>query len=239
MVERWCVVLAGGLGTRLRELTHGLVPKVLAPVNGEPFLAHKLRSLAEMQITHVLLLVGELGHLVEDFVKNFRIDGLTISCLADGPILLGTGGAVTRAKPLLPQLFWVTYGDSLMYAELAAAEQRAEALQLDTIATVYRNRDTLQRSNMAVEGDILARYSKTESDSRFEWIDLGLLRFNASAFDAVSIDRPTELSEILAPLVARRQVLAWPESRRFWDINTPEALRATEVWLQERTNRQE
>ncbi|NBQ39669.1 MAG: ribose-phosphate diphosphokinase [Alphaproteobacteria bacterium] len=53
-----------------------------------------------------------------------------------------SGGAVARARPLLPPLFWVTYGDSLMYAELAAAEQRAEALQLDTIATVYRNRNT-------------------------------------------------------------------------------------------------
>lgn len=239
MVERWCVVLAGGLGTRLRELTQGLVPKVLAPVNGEPFLTHKLRSLAEMQITHVVLLVGELGHLVEDFANNCRIDGLTISCLADGPVLLGTGGAVARARPLLPPLFWVTYGDSLMYAELAAAEQRAEALQLDTIATVYRNRNALQRSNMAVEGDILVRYSKIESDPRFEWIDLGLLRFNASAFDGVPADHQVELSEILAPLVARQQVLAWPESRRFWDINTPEALRATEVWLQERANRQE
>jgi len=44
--RKTCVVLAGGLGLRLRQLTNGLVPKVLAPVNGEPFLAHKLRSLA-------------------------------------------------------------------------------------------------------------------------------------------------------------------------------------------------
>jgi len=234
MDERTCVVLAGGLGLRLREVTGGLLPKVLAPVNGEPFLAHKLRSLADMGVKNVVLLTGELGDQVETYIRG-RDFGLRVSCLADGPSLLGTGGAIARAIPQLPRRFWVTYGDSLMTTDLAAAERRREEAGLAAIVTVFRHRDQLQPSNMAVEGELLVRYSKSERDHRFEWIDLGLLNFSADVFRSIPTDRATDLVEVLMPLIEQRLVLAWSESRRFWDIGTPDALRATEQWLHQRS----
>jgi len=232
--RRTCVVLAGGLGVRLRALTNGLVPKVLAPVNGEPFLAHKLHSLAEMGVTDVVLLTGELGEQVEHYVSAQSFAGLRVSCVPDGPTLLGTGGAIARAASSLPDEFWVTYGDSLMSTNLAEAETRRAALSLDAIITVFKNDNQLQPSNICVEGDILTAYSKSKQDERFCWIDLGLLYFQRSAFDTVSTQHPTDLVDVLAPLVAARRVLAWHEKARFWDIGTPQALRDTEEWLHKR-----
>ena len=232
--RKTCVVLAGGLGLRLRQLTNGLVPKVLAPVNGEPFLAHKLRSLAAMGVTDVVLLTGELGEQVEQYVSVQSFGGMRVSCVPDGPTLLGTGGAIARAASSLPPGFWVTYGDSLMSTDLAAAEARRDALNLDAIVTVFQNDNQLQRSNMCVVGDLLTEYSKSKQDERFRWIDLGLLYFQRSAFETVSTQHPTDLVEVLAPLVAARRVLAWLEATRFWDIGTPQALRDTEQWLHKR-----
>lgn len=232
MQTRTCVVLAGGLGLRLREFTGGLVPKVLAPVNGEPFLAHKLRSLETMGVGRVVLLIGELGEQVETFVDQYPTK-LEIKCVADGPSLLGTGGAITQALSHLPDRFWITYGDSLMRTDLTRAEERMESLGLDAIVTVYHNNNRLQPSNMSVERELLVGYSKSQVDGAFEWIDLGLLNFDARAFLPFADARPADLVDVLVPLIASRRVLAWAESERFFDIGTPEALRSTEEWLRQ------
>jgi len=233
MKQRTCVVLAGGLGMRLREFTGGLVPKVLAPVNGEPFLAHKLRSLEAMGVTRAVLLIGELGEQVEEFVRR-HMTTLKVDCVADGPSLLGTGGSIARALSKLPERFWVTYGDSLMWTDLEVAERRREELSLDAVVTVYHNQNQLQPSNMLVEDELLVRYSKTARDERFQWIDLGLLNFAAAAFTPFSNGNSVDLVDVLAPLVAKRRVLAWSESGRFFDIGTPESLLATQEWLRQR-----
>lgn len=230
--QRTCVVLAGGRGLRLRRLTNGLVPKVLAPVNGVPFLAHKLRSLAEMGVTDVLILIGELGEQIELFVSQHSFAGLHVSCLSDGPILLGTGGAIARALPSLPDQFWVTYGDSIMTTNLAAAESRLESLHLDAVMTVYKNESDIEPSNVVVNNDLVTQYSKLNHDDQFKWIDLGLLLFPRFAFGGVVPGRPTDLAEVIQPIIANRRVLAWSESSRFWDIGTPDSLHATERWLQ-------
>jgi len=229
--QRTCVVLAGGLGLRIRTLTNGLVPKVLVPVNGVPFLEHKLRSLAEMGITDALILTGELGDQVELFVSRHRFSGLHVSCLPDGPTLLGTGGAIARATPSLPNQFWITYGDSLMTTDLAAAESRLTSLQLDAVMTVYKNESDIEPSNVVVSGDLVTEYSKRNHTGQANWIDLGLLFVSQQAFRGAGAGHPVDLAEILQPLIVNRRVLAWSEKSRFWDIGTPEALHATEAWL--------
>jgi NDP-sugar pyrophosphorylase family protein len=99
-MSRHCVVLAGGLGTRIREITDGKIPKVLVPVLGEPFLKWKLESLQSMGVTDVTLLVGELGNLIEDYVWHHYPTGLSIQCFHDGPSLLGTAGSIRQVLHL-------------------------------------------------------------------------------------------------------------------------------------------
>jgi NDP-sugar pyrophosphorylase family protein len=121
-----------------------------------------------------------------------------------------------------------------MWTDLAAAERRRAELSLEAIVTVYRNQNQLQPSNMLVEDELLVRYSKTAHDERFQWIDLGLLNFAAEAFEPFLNGESVDLVDVLAPLVAKRRVLAWSESRRFFDIGTPESLVSTQEWLRQR-----
>jgi NDP-sugar pyrophosphorylase family protein len=93
-------ILAGGLATRLRPLTEN-VPKALLLVNGEPFIAHQLRLLAADGIEHVVLCVGYLGELIQEFVGDGTRFGVTVEFSFDGPMLLGTAGAVKLALPRL------------------------------------------------------------------------------------------------------------------------------------------
>jgi ADP-glucose pyrophosphorylase len=89
-------ILAGGLATRLRPLTE-VIPKALVDVAGKPFIVRQLSYLREQGISHVVLCVGYLGHMLKDVVGNGENFGLNVSYSEDGSTLLGTGGALSKA----------------------------------------------------------------------------------------------------------------------------------------------
>lgn len=228
MKPRHAVVLAGGLGTRIREVTNGTIPKVLVPVLGRPFLQYKLEGLRAMGVDEVTVLVGELGHMIDDFVAGLDIPGLRCSTLHDGPVLLGTAGAIARALPRLPDSFWVTYGDSHVVTDLAAAETSMRERGVSAVMAVLHNRDQLEPSNATVKDGLITDYRKGAPPGTFEWIDYGLLYLSRECFSDLSTSDPTDLYEVLTTLISREQVLAHEATERFWDVGTPEALLETE-----------
>ena len=99
-------ILAGGLATRLRPVTER-IPKALIEVAGRPFVEHQLALLQREGVRKVVLCVGYLGEMIETVVGDGSRFGLSVSCSFDGERLLGTGGALRRALPLLGQHFFV------------------------------------------------------------------------------------------------------------------------------------
>src|SRR5262245_28598201 len=93
-------ILAGGLATRLRPITE-TIPKALVEIAGQPFLAHQLRLLAGAGYRRVVLCVGYRAEQIRDFAGDGRAFGLELEYSLDGPVLLGTAGAIRRALPLL------------------------------------------------------------------------------------------------------------------------------------------
>ena len=223
-----CVVLAGGLGTRIREVTNGLVPKIMVPVLGQPFIKWKLESLREMGVTEVTLLIGELGNLVEDYLWHNYPTGLSIQCLHDGPKLLGTAGSIRKVLHKLPQEFWITYGDSYVLADLEAAESKLTKTSHDGIMTLFHNMDTLEISNASTLGDLVFKYDKNSKPGEHEWIDYGLLYLKSQDFLDIPIDQVTDLEIILGQIIHRKRMMMWETKERFWDVGTPEALQSTE-----------
>jgi D-glycero-alpha-D-manno-heptose 1-phosphate guanylyltransferase len=88
------VILAGGLGTRLRSVVRD-VPKPLAPVAGRPFLAWLLDRLARAGVGRVVLSTGHLGHLIRDAIGAEHA-GMTIAYVHED-VPRGTGGATYAA----------------------------------------------------------------------------------------------------------------------------------------------
>src|SRR5436305_3662054 len=112
-------ILAGGLGTRLGSHVRD-TPKPLLEVAGEPFLHHQLRLLAAHGAREIVLCVGYLGELIEERIGPARF-GLTIAYSHDGPVPIGTLGAIRRAAPLLGGRFLVLYGDTYLRIDYRAA----------------------------------------------------------------------------------------------------------------------
>ena len=110
-----CVILAGGLGTRLQAIT-GSLPKALVPVLGRPFAAYQLTLLARNGVTEVVYCIGHHGEQIVERIGDGSEFGLRVCYVKDGPVLRGTAGALRRAfdKGVLHEAFFVLYGDSYL-----------------------------------------------------------------------------------------------------------------------------
>src|SRR5918911_107369 len=140
-------VLAGGLATRLRPVTL-TVPKALVEVAGRPFVDHQLALLARHGVRRAVLCVGHLGEQVERHLGR-SAHGVELAYSYDGPGLLGTGGALRKALPLLGEVFWVLYGDSYLEFDYAGALGRFLTSGALGLMTVLRNEGRWDRSNVA------------------------------------------------------------------------------------------
>ncbi len=223
-------ILAGGLATRLRPIT-GKIPKSLIPVAGKPFLAHQLELLHSRGLRHVVLCVGYLGEMIQrDFGDGSRF-GVRIDYSFDGPKLLGTGGAIKRALPLLGETFFVLYGDSYLpieYRPVADFFQRSGKLGC---MTIYRNEGRHDTSNVVFRSGQIAVYDKKNRTPEMQHIDFGLSLFKSAAFDSFPADKPFDLAEVMGKLVREKQLAGCEVRERFYEIGSPTGLVELEVLL--------
>lgn len=109
------IILAGGLGTRLREAVPDL-PKPMAPVNGRPFLEYQMDYWIDQGINHFILSVGYMKNTIIDHFgvcyKNASIE------YAEEYELLGTGGGLLLAEKRLTETFLVLNGDTFIEVDL-------------------------------------------------------------------------------------------------------------------------
>jgi NDP-sugar pyrophosphorylase family protein len=96
------VVLLGGLGTRLKEITAN-TPKPMVDIHGRPFFYYQLELLKWYGLKRFLFCVGYKGSIVEDYFGNGEKFGVEIKYSYDGDKLLGTGGAIRKALNLLDE----------------------------------------------------------------------------------------------------------------------------------------
>ena len=101
------VILAGGLGTRLNELTKS-TPKSLILINEVPFVIHQLILLKKSGFSRIHFCLGHLGEKIEHEIKNHNIfKNMNITFSYDGENQLGTGGAIKNITDKLPNYFFI------------------------------------------------------------------------------------------------------------------------------------
>ena len=109
-MSRECIILAGGLGTRLRSVIADR-PKCMAPINGQPFLYYLLQYLHQQGVTHAVLSLGYLSEQVIDWCNSTTLPLRISFSVEETP--LGTGGGIIHALPHLEQdKVFVVNGDT-------------------------------------------------------------------------------------------------------------------------------
>jgi NDP-sugar pyrophosphorylase family protein len=227
-------ILAGGLATRLRPITEK-IPKSLVPVAGKPFLAHQLDLLQSRGLRRAVLCVGYLGEMIQREFGNGSTYGIRLDYSFDGPKLLGTGGAIQRALPLLGDEFFVLYGDSYLPVEYRPiAEFFRQSGKLGCM-TVYRNEGRYDTSNVVFRDDEIAVYDKKNRPTEMRHIDYGLSLFKAPVFESYATDRPFDLTEVMGKLVREKQLAGYEVRERFYEIGSPAGLAELESLLKSKS----
>ena len=224
------VILAGGLATRLKDLT-AKTPKALIEVAGQPFLWHQLQLLKRNGINRVILLVGHFGEAIQDQFGDGTKLGISLEYSFDGPTLLGTGGAIRRALSLLPEQFFVIYGDSYLPCDYRAIQETFLRSNCEGLMTVYRNDGQFDTSNVEFDGTGIVRYDKVDRTPGMHHIDYGLEAFHRRVFSSVPEDQRIDLAAICQDLLRRHQLAAFEVNERFYEIGSPEGIRDTANYL--------
>ncbi len=217
------VILAGGLGTRLRPFTSE-VPKSLIPIGGKPFLHHQIDLLKRRGIRDIVLCVGHLGDRVKDYFDDGRWLGVRIRYSEEEGHLLGTAGAIKNAEPLLRDDFFLMYGDSYLmidYREVMRYFRRFDRLGL---MVVWRNVDRFERSNVMVEGNLVTAYNKDQKSPDMVYINYGLSVLRKEALAFIPAGRPFSQEDFYQILIDQGELLTFEVEQRFYEIGSPKGL---------------
>jgi NDP-sugar pyrophosphorylase family protein len=226
------VILAGGMATRLGELTKNR-PKSLVAIQGKPFLAYQLELLKDHEISDIVLCIGHLGGQIRkafDDGSNYGVH-LTYS-LEDEP--LGTAGALKNAAPYLNDTFLVIYGDSYLlldFVKIYAYFLTQQKLSLDT---VFRNNDAFDASNIVIRDNMVEGYSKSEKTPDMVYIDCGAVIFRKEVLQLIPENHFYSLEELFLRLIEKEQLLAFEVKERFYEIGSPQGLKDFEAFIQRR-----
>jgi len=224
------VIIAGGAATRLRPVTE-TVPKALLMVAGKPFIAHQLLLLRKNGIKKIVICSGRLSKQIEDFVSDGSEFGLSVTFSVDGEKLLGTGGAVKKALPLLEEEFFVMYGDSYLTVHFNDVYDYFRAYSGMGLMTVFKNRNTRGNSNIVFKGGKIITYDKKNKMEEMDYIDYGLGILKKTAFDAMAAKEIFDLSELYQDIISKKQMSAYEVSERFYEIGSLSGLAETERYI--------
>ncbi|HET7161469.1 MAG TPA: nucleotidyltransferase family protein [Rhodanobacteraceae bacterium] len=221
------IVLAGGLGTRLRGVVDG-VPKPLALVAGRPFLAWLLDALAMQGLRRVVLATGYRGEQIEAALgATWRGMALVYSRERK---LLGTGGAIALAMPRIAgDDCFVLNGDTwleLDYARFDAAVRGVDARLGVALAAVP---EVARYGAVNVEeGRVVDFVEKGQSGPGF--INAGVYLLSRSLLEDFPSGEPFSFEhDVLRPAAARETVVACTDTEGFIDIGVPDDYRQAQT----------
>jgi N-acetyl-alpha-D-muramate 1-phosphate uridylyltransferase len=220
------VILTGGLATRLQPITKN-IPKALVDVAGKPFIVRQLDYLRQQGINRVVLCIGYLGEQVKDVVGNGSSYGIEVSYSWDGPNLLGTGGAIKKALPLIGEQFFVYYGDSYLPIDFQEVERSFFISNKPAMMTVFKNNNQWDKSNVLFLDGRIIEYNKQIAKSDMIHIDYGLGILSASVLDNRSDNEPFDLADVYHNLSVTEQLAGFEAHERLYEIGSHKGLEET------------
>lgn len=220
------VILAGGLATRLRPLTEK-IPKSMLQIHGKPFLQYQIELLKKNGVMDILLCIGYLGNQIRKYFGDGKRFGVSISYSEEGNKLLGTGGALKNAKPMLGDEFFVMYGDSYLMLDYQRIIAEFRKHDNSALMVVYKNDSKYDKSVIAVRDGFVTKYDNTRESNDLVYIDEGVSMLR-KAFLGLAEKEVFPLYDLFKALIARRKLRSWETNQRFYEIGSPEGLREFE-----------
>jgi len=214
------IILAGGLGTRLRSVVQDL-PKPMAAINGKPFLHYLFLYLTRQHIQEAILCVGYKSNAIESYFGDKYLDVKITYSREEEP--LGTGGAIQQAFKQVKSKAFVLNGDTFFDIELSALMHFAEEKNAD-LAIALKPMQGFDRYG-AVRTEEDGKISAFDEKRWVEkgWINGGIYFMDKSVFsDTQCLAKFSFEKEILEQSVAQKMFYGKAFEQYFIDIGIPE-----------------
>jgi mannose-1-phosphate guanylyltransferase len=232
------VILAGGLGTRMRPITE-TIPKPMITVAGKPFLQHQLELLSGAGIERAVLLVAYLGEQIQEYFGDGAKFGCKVSYSFEAS-LLGTGGALKNAEAQLQDRFVLVNGDTYLAIDYRALVKPFAEVNCSALIVAYEKPGTISKetpasilpNNLGVNSHGLVTAYRKRSPEGLSHIDAGVIVLKKEILTGLRAGQKCSLEEEIYPsLIARSEMRAWVTHEPFYDMGSPAGLAALEEKL--------
>lgn len=228
------VILAGGKGTRLREVTKDL-PKPLVKINGKPVLRFQIESLQRSNIKKIILVIGYQGHKIKEYFGDGASFGVEIEYFEEvNP--LGTAGSFYFLKDQLPDHFLVIYGDLVLDINFNRFIEFHRNHHSQCTLFVHPNNhpydsDVLILDNKGVVKDLL-RKNRKRSSYYNNCVNAGVTLLRKEALSNIKKNIKQDLEEnVIIPLISSGRVFGYKSTEYVRDMGTPERYRLVQEHL--------
>jgi len=221
------VLLCGGMGRRLREVSNN-VPKSMIEINNKPFLYFLLKSLKRFNFKSIHICLGYRSEVFIEYLNSIDFSVPITYSLENSKKLLGTGGAIINALRYLNNDFIIQYGDTLLdiQYDLFFEEHLANdsKITMSLISSDLCNHTPNTFCTRNLNGELNCIYNKKNPPSHSNYIDYGAMACKKSVFN-IKENKFVDLSDIQQKLTASRQASFYEVTAPFIEIGNPKALR--------------
>jgi histidinol-phosphate phosphatase family protein len=227
------VVLAGGLGVRMRPLTDSR-PKPMIEFHGRPFLEYLVEQLRDAGIERILLLLGYLPGSVQEYFGDGSRWGVAITYSVTPPEVQ-TGTRVREAFAAIDPVFMLLYCDNYWPLQLDRMWDRFVDADPAAMATIYTNKDGYSRDNVRVVDGRIAAYDRSRTSTGLGGVEIGYAILNRDVVGELLPTADVPIEEAIYPALASRgELLAYSTDHRYYGIGSLERLPATTEFLARR-----
>ena len=241
------MILAAGLGTRLKALTQDK-PKALVPLNGKPLLQHCIENLISNGFHHIVINVHHFGDQIIDFVEQKKFDA-DIEISDERSLLMDTGGGIVKATPLFKNSRAVLVHNVDIISNVNLGEMSQQFLASgDDAWMLTQDRETNRKLLFDDENQLVGWMNKAEE--QFKWVDesksalrqaqgpllkemafSGLHFFRSDLFAGFE-ETPQSVIDQYLKLAKNNRIISKPIQPDYWfDLGKPEQLQAAEAYL--------
>jgi len=227
------VILAGGRGERLRPFTD-IRPKPMIEIDGKPFLEYQIEMLRDQGFERVVLLLGYLPEVVQDYFGDGSRWGLRIEYSVT-PVEDNTGRRIKSAERLLDDCFLLLYCDNYWPMRMDRMWARFQESGAPAMLTVYRNADGYTKNSLRVDAEgFIMVFDKQRRDPDLQGVEISYGIFKKELVSMLP-DENVSFEETLYPALAqRRQLAAYVTEHRYYSVGSIQRLPLTEMFLARR-----
>jgi NDP-sugar pyrophosphorylase family protein len=212
------VILAGGLGTRLRPYTT-IIPKPLVPVGDRPVLEHIIHGLAACDVDRIDVCVGHLGHLIRLYLTQADLPAAVRLAFHWEDEPLGTAGAL-RAVTDLDETAIVMNGDVLTTLDYRALVEYHEEREAALTIAMHAKRVNIDLGVIESTDGLVSDYVEKP---QFDYdVSMGVYVYDPRALQYLPEDGPCQFPELVLRLLEEgERVAAYRSDAKWYDIGTP------------------